>query len=80
MNNKYKNNYISNLNHNIQNNSNYNTITNLYRSNYPAKPEKKNLNFRQMKDNTICSLNEVEGFLNKLQHTIRYIKLFKLLK
>ena len=59
--------------------SNYNT-NNLYRSSPPSLKEKKKLNFKTMKNNTISSLNEVECFLNKLQHTIRYIKLYKLLK
>ena len=58
----------------------YNYNNNLYRSNSPLKKEKKNLNFKTMKNNTISSLNDVECFLNKLQHTIRYIKLYKLLK
>lgn len=42
--------------------------------------EKKKLNFKCIKNNTISSLNDVEFFLNKLQHTLRYIKLYKLLK
>ena len=60
--------------------SNCNSINNLYRSNKHLKPEKKPLTFKSIKNNTISSLNEVECFLNKLQHTIRYIKLYKLLK
>lgn len=59
------------------NNSNYN---NLYRANLLPEKEKKKLNFKSLKNNTISSLNDVEHFLNKLQHTIRYIKLYKLLK
>ena len=42
--------------------------------------EKKKLTFKCIKNNTISSLNDVEFFLNKLQHTLRYIKLYKLLK
>lgn len=45
-----------------------------------CQKEKKKLNFNCIKNNTISSLNDVEFFLNKLQHTIRYIKLYKLLK
>jgi len=80
------------MNNDFQNNSpiasNYNNIyfpnhsnsNNLYRSNSSVKKEKKKLSFKCMKNNTISSLNEVECFLNKLQHTLRYIKLYKLLK
>lgn len=80
------------MNNNFQNNSPINScrndiyfpkqdnINNLYRSNSPAKKEKKKLNFKCMKNNTISALNDVEFFLNKLQHTLRYIKLYKLLK
>ena len=57
-----------------------NNINNLYRSHPPVKKENKKLCFKTMKNNTICSLNEVECFLNKVQHAIRYIKLYKLLK
>jgi len=42
--------------------------------------EKKKLDFKCIKNNTISSLNDVEFFLNKLQNTLRYIKLYKLLK
>ena len=76
MNNNYRNNSPVNPNYHI---ANYN-INNLYRSNPLIKREKKKLNFKEMKNNTICSLNEVEHFLNNFQHTLRYIKLFKLLK
>lgn len=60
--------------------SNYNSLNNLYRSNSHSKKEKKKFSFRTMKHNTISSLYDVECFLNKLQHTIRYIKLYKILK
>ena len=72
------------MNNNYQDNSpiysNYNNINNLCRSNTPLPIEKKKLSLKTMKNNTISSLNDVECFLNKLQHTIRYIKLYKLLK
>jgi len=60
--------------------SNYNNMNNLYRSHKPVKKNHKKLNFKTMKNNTISSLNDVECFLNKLQNTLRYIKLYKLLK
>ncbi len=77
MNDNYKNNSPINPNYNNMDFSKYN---NIYRSNCPAKKEKKNLDFKSMKKNTISSLNDVEYFLNNIGHTIRYIKLFKLLK
>ena len=55
-------------------------MNNLYRSNLPEKKEKKKLTFKELKNNTICSLKDVEFFLNNFEHTLRYIKLFKLLK
>ena len=60
------------------NNFNLRNQNDFYRSNLPAKKDK--FDIRCLKNNTICSLNEVEQFLNKLQHTIRYIKIYKLLK
>lgn len=53
---------------------------NLCNSTSSCQKEKKKLNFKCIKNNTISSLNDVEFFLNKLQHTLRYIKLYKLLK
>ena len=76
----YQNNSPINSNFNNMDLSNCNHLNNLYRSNYSVKKEQKKLNFKSMKNNTISSLNDVEHFLNKLQHTIRYIKLYKLLK
>lgn len=73
MNNQSQNNSPINSNYNVQNN-------NIYRSGPPPKKENKKLNFRTMKNNTICSLNDVECFLNNLQHAIRYIKIYKLFK
>ena len=74
------------MNNKFQNNSpeNYNNINlfnsnNLYRS-APPKKDNKKLNFKTMKNNTICSLNDVECFLNTLQHAVRYIKIYKLFK
>lgn len=68
-------------------NNNYNNFpcsqnsNSLYHSSSShTKEQHKKLNFKCMKNNTISSLNDVEFFLNKLQHTLRYIKLYKLLK
>ena len=69
MNNIYQNNSPINLNSN-----------NAYRSNLPERMDAKKFNFKTMKNNTITSLNDVEHFFNNLQHTIKYIKLYKLLK
>lgn len=80
MNSNYRNNSPINSNYNNMNFSNYNNLNNLCRSNSQEKKERKKLNFKCMKNNTISSLNEVECFLNKLQHTLRCVKLFKLLK
>ena len=68
------------MNRNYLNNMNYNNPNSLNRTNSPINKETKKLNFKTIKSNTISSLNDVECFLNKLQHTLRYIKLYKLLK
>ena len=60
--------------------SNYNNINNLYRSNCKQSKNNKKVTFKSIKNNTISSLNDVECFLNKVQNTLRYIKLYKLLK
>ena len=73
-------NHQKNSNYNNIDFSNYDHLNNLFRSNFPVKKEKKKNTFKSLRNNTISSLNDVEYFLNKLQHTIRYIKLFKLLK
>ena len=43
-------------------------------------PNKKNFNFKQMKNNTCRSLYEVEYFLNNFHKFTNYIKLYKILK
>lgn len=50
--------------------------------NSPSKnsPKKKKLNFKCCKDNTLCSLNEVEHFLRNFNNFKKYIKLYKLFK
>lgn len=65
------------MNNNLPCSKNYN---NSCCPNSPCQKEKTKFNFKSIKNNTISSLNDVEFFLNKLQHTIRYIKLYKLLK
>lgn len=46
----------------------------------PPKPPKKKFDFKSFKKNTCTSLNDVECFLNNFSHTLKYIKLIKLLK
>ena len=46
----------------------------------PKKPEKKKINFKTLKKNTIHSLNEVECFLNDFHRFCNYVKLYKILK
>lgn len=62
-------------------------MNNLYRANFNARenrganaPQKKKINFNQMKDNTIQSLNEIECFLCNLNHFWKYVKLYKIFK
>ena len=45
-----------------------------------AKQEKTKFNFAQKKENTICSLLEVEKFLGDFKNIWKYIKLYKILK
>lgn len=44
------------------------------------KTKKKKINFKQLKNNTCKSLNEVEYFLNNFQKFTNCIKLYKILK
>lgn len=57
---------------------------NLTRSLPPKSPinknQKKKLDFKTMKKNTISSLNEVEYFLNNINQISRYIKLISFFK
>ena len=46
----------------------------------PTKPPKKKYDFKSLKKDTCTSLNDVECFLNKFTHTLKYIKLINLLK
>ena len=43
-------------------------------------PQKKKLNFKTCKKNTIKSLNEVEFFLNDFKRFTHYLKIYKLFK
>ena len=43
-------------------------------------PEKKKVTFKQMRKNTVSSLNDVEKFLGDFKHFIKYVKLYKLFK
>ncbi len=42
--------------------------------------KKKKLNFKTCKNNTLCSLNEVEHFLNNFNSFIKYVKLYKMFR
>lgn len=53
--------------------NNSNTIPNI-------KLKKKGFNLLEKKENTLNSLFEVEHFLNNFKNTLKYIKLYKLLK
>ncbi len=46
----------------------------------PPPPKKNKINFKEKKNNTIKSLNEVEGFLNDFKHFKRYVHLYKFFK
>ncbi len=48
----------------------------------PPKLKKKKIkfDFKKIKKNTICSLNEVECFLNNFNKFYNYIRLYKILK
>lgn len=43
-------------------------------------PQKKQFNFKSFKQNTVCSLNSVEYFLNDFENLYKYVRLYKLLK
>ena len=49
------------------------------RSNSRKNPEKK-VSFKQRKENTLASLNEVENFLFNYKHFMKYVKLYKFFK
>lgn len=55
---------------------------NLEKNNLFKNNESKNskFNFSQKKENTICSLFEVEKFLGDFKNIWKYIKLYKILK
>mgnify|MGYP005765378893 FL=1 len=51
------------------------------RGNCKNKNTNKNkLDFKQKKENTLTSLNEVENFLINYKHFIKYVKLYKLFR
>ena len=62
-------------------------LNNLYRTNINyienrggKPPHKSKISFKNIKDNTFRSLNEVEYFLNNFNHFLKYVKLYKILK
>ena len=64
--------YNNNLNYFTQKINNRNCSKN--------KNQPKKINIKNIKDNTIKSLNDVEYFLNNFSNTLKYIKLINLLK
>lgn len=56
----------------------YNNIE--YRSQKKPPNQKKKMDFKKIKKNTINSLNEVEYFLRDFKKFSNYIKLYKILK
>ena len=46
----------------------------------PHKPPKKKFDFKEFKNDTCTSLNDVECFLNNFTNTWKYIRLINLLK
>ena len=48
--------------------------------NLPPPPPPRKFDFCKFKKNTICSLNEVECFLNNLNKVFKGVKLYKILK
>lgn len=62
-------------------------MNNLYKAKFSTNknrgavaPQKQKIDLKQLKSNTIQSLNEVEYFLCNFSHFWRYIKLYKILK
>lgn len=67
-------------------------MPNIYRSNHIEETrafpldnknkdkKKKKRNFKELKGNTIKSLNEVEYFLTNIKHFSKHIKVYKMLK
>jgi len=54
---------------------------NLFYSKRNVKKENdKKFDFKQKKENTLASLNEVENFLFNYKNFIKYVKLYKLFK
>ena len=47
---------------------------------HSKKKKKIKFDFKKIKKNTICSLNEVECFLNNFNRFFNYVKLYKILK
>ena len=56
----------------------YNNFEN--RSTNHNKDKKKKLGFKDLKKNTIKSLNDTEYFLNNIGFFMKHIKLYKMLK
>lgn len=55
-------------------------MDNLFLSNNKRKEETKKSKFKQYKEQTVKSLQEVENFLNQTKKALNHIKLYKILK
>lgn len=53
---------------------------NLFYSRENTTRKKNKIDFKQKKENTLTSLNEVENFLLHSKHFMRYVKLYKFFK
>lgn len=53
---------------------------NLFYSRNQNQKSNNKVTFKQRKENTLASLNEVENFLFNYKHFMKYIKLYKLFK
>lgn len=53
---------------------------NLFYSRGDKPKTNKKFNFKEKKENTLASLNEVENFLFNYKHFMKYVKLYKFFK
>lgn len=57
----------------------YRATSNCQKNRGTMSPHKNKINFMNLKNNTMCSLNEVEYFLNNFSHFLKYVKLYKII-
>lgn len=51
-----------------------------FQKNTEENSKKNKFDFKQKKENTLASLNEVENFLFNYKHFMKYVKLYKLFR